>query len=796
MAQAFAWAEWALPNLFPESGAESALVYQGIRYTVHSYSNGNVLGFTEDGGIYGYGPYTNWQVKSLGMLRDYAAQIVADTCRMQGPACALPNITAQPLNYHPDSYFEPYFELAYQSPSATTVQWQYSGDGGRRFEDIQGGTATRLVPPRGLDGYYRARLTNASGSVLTRVARLIVRGAQSAADLFPVAPGSQWIYANSRNSVPTVVKVVGDRIVEGRQATAIETQDGVDGSVSTEYFTVDTDGVRDYLDPADQTSPELRLLNGQRIFSFPLGSFTQFRTTIPAGMDVDEDGIEDSLEIVADVSPMVGLELVKTPAGIFASPHRIQQTLYEVLVLSSGDRIDSFLTLFSTTWWVPGVGAVKHSYRARGIGIDEGYDETLQSYVTGDMSNDVTLPLLRFEDPVAFEDEGGILSSAIADLDGDGALDLVYESIGYRYGKPGLYVIWGHSDGRVVPVNLSGLGPCSTGHVATADFDGDGRIELAVANGGCGVLVLQWNAKREATIRQVLQTGGVPWHLWAVDADGRGRPALLVSDNSDQLSSVKVWRADSSGRMQPGELLDFGGGRRVLEVAAADLDGNGQNDLVATLDDYLGAHGLSVLLRRSSGGYNPPIHLYSAGQERPLAVGDLDGDGRPEIVATGQNGHVNIHKVQADGTVSTSAWKWGTPTGLRIADIDGDGRLDLVMALDGQADSIQIRYQQADGTLSAPDPVYNEGRASYSGTLVVGDLNGDGRLDIVSAGARLTQRSKPVTAPMSLLHDQGSLTWADQGSLHWSALPGLQQQALAKRQLALRALRSTTNQRR
>lgn len=75
---AFEWAEWKYPELFPKGPASTRIDHLGTAYTVRSYGNGNHLGITDDGGIYGLGPYTAGALLRLGSLETYGALIRAD----------------------------------------------------------------------------------------------------------------------------------------------------------------------------------------------------------------------------------------------------------------------------------------------------------------------------------------------------------------------------------------------------------------------------------------------------------------------------------------------------------------------------------------------------------------------------------------------------------------------------------------------------------------------------------------------------------------------------------------------
>lgn len=81
------WAEYKYAGSFPKGPASISLDYQGVTYTVRAYPNGNYLGVTEDGGIYGLGPFTNNDLRGFGRIADYVSQIQADSCFVYPADC-------------------------------------------------------------------------------------------------------------------------------------------------------------------------------------------------------------------------------------------------------------------------------------------------------------------------------------------------------------------------------------------------------------------------------------------------------------------------------------------------------------------------------------------------------------------------------------------------------------------------------------------------------------------------------------------------------------------------------------
>ena len=174
------------------------------------------------------------------------------------------------------------------------------------------------------------------------------------------------------------------------------------------------------------------------------------------------------------------------------------------------------------------------------------------------------------------------------------------------------------------------------------------------------------------------------------------------------------------------------------DVAIGDLDGDGDADLVVAYQNFGG--GITVLLNRGNGTFIDDLPPFlSNGASESVVVGDLDGDGDMDVaVSNAGGGDLNDNSVvvflnEGDSTFATpSAFPVGrTPRSLAIGDLDGDGNLDLVTG------------SRRDGTLSvllnngnggfAPHIVYTLGEA-FSGQLaevVLADIDGDEDLDVI-----------------------------------------------------------------
>ncbi|MEZ5964025.1 MAG: VCBS repeat-containing protein [Planctomycetota bacterium] len=279
--------------------------------------------------------------------------------------------------------------------------------------------------------------------------------------------------------------------------------------------------------------------------------------------------------------------------------------------------------------------------------------------------------------------------------------------------------------------------------VVLGDFDGDGRADAALAHYGNFVAPkVSWMRNAgDGTFEppHVLPASGETMDVVAADLDGDGDLDLAYAQSSEGTSgqAVLVYLNDGHGNF--GTERRFVTGQGPTGIAAGDLDGDGDVDLV-TANFRFNEEDVSVLWNDGTAAFGQRVDLPITGlRPRRVAVGDLNGDGRPEVVASLRNGSpdfaVWINQGQgafASPTVFAAGFASITDGDVELADLDRDGDLDVLYGAmsNGLTSSIAVFYNRG-GQLGAPVSVPTSVAFGTVYDFAVADVTGDGWPDIL-----------------------------------------------------------------
>jgi len=345
------------------------------------------------------------------------------------------------------------------------------------------------------------------------------------------------------------------------------------------------------------------------------------------------------------------------------------------------------------------------------------------------------------------------MSVATGDFNGDGKLDL---ALGMQEdGNPGyVNVLLGKGDGTFTPVSSSPATGRTPGSMVVGDINGDGKLDLAVANysdNTVTILLGRGDGTFLPPSGSTVRVGAGPTALALGDFNRDQKLDLVVANGTDNTLTILLGNGDGTftpASSPPAPGSPFG-------LAVGDFNGDGKLDLaVANFD----VNTVTILLGNGDGTFAPaPSPPASKGPA--LAVGDFNSDGKLDLAVTNSgDSTVTILLGNGDGTFAPISGCCGTSVsltftlGMAAGDFNGDGKLDLAVAIQNNqpaspADYVAILLGKADGTFSPTDFSLLLPNDPYS--LAVGDFNGDGKLDFATASAPYNFVSVLLQTPSS-----------------------------------------------
>jgi len=350
---------------------------------------------------------------------------------------------------------------------------------------------------------------------------------------------------------------------------------------------------------------------------------------------------------------------------------------------------------------------------AEGVPLDSSYVWSFTSAVDNGYA--------AFSPPVNYGAGDRPISVFCADLDGDGDLDLALANDL----SDNVSILKNKGDGTFqAEVNYSaGRYP---GSVYCADLDGDSDLDLAVANYlSDNVSILKNNGDGAFLAKVDYVAGDGPFSLFCADLDGDGDLDLAVENTESY--NVSILKNNGDGTFQT--KVDYPAGQKPWSVFCADLDGDSDLDLAVANGGVSPSYdsSVSILKNNGDGTFQAKVD-YPAGLE-PASVfcADLDGDTDLDLAVANCLGRsVSILKNNGDGTFQPKVdYPVGSPTSVFCADLDGDGDLDLAVA-----GAVCILKNNGDGSFQSA-VTYGAGDGPWS--VFCADLDGEGDLDLAVA---------------------------------------------------------------
>jgi hypothetical protein len=328
---------------------------------------------------------------------------------------------------------------------------------------------------------------------------------------------------------------------------------------------------------------------------------------------------------------------------------------------------------------------------------------------------------------------------ATGDFNGDGIPDLAVTN---SYDNT-ISVLLGRPNATFAPqvTYATGTLPIS---VVAGDFNGDGNLDLAIANGNCTpsheseppqcspstISILLGNGDGTFQAQVPYSVGTLPASIVAADFNGDGKLDLAVLN--DEAIGILLGNGDGTFQAQVTYAVTVSesiGLFTLPTLVPGDFNGDGNLDLAVA-----GSNSISVLLSNGNGTFQPTLETVCTECDQSMATGDFNGDGILDLALTGENTRILLGL--GNGTFYLNAtYQSGSGTAIAVADLNGDGKLDLVITQAGRyltvlGGSFAVQLGNGNGTFG--DPVFY-GTGSLADALLIDDFNGDGKLDVAVA---------------------------------------------------------------
>ncbi|MBZ5855479.1 IPT/TIG domain-containing protein [Flavihumibacter profundi] len=293
-----------------------------------------------------------------------------------------------------------------------------------------------------------------------------------------------------------------------------------------------------------------------------------------------------------------------------------------------------------------------------------------------------------------------------------------------------------------------------------ADLDGDGKSDLATANnystsGSPASISLFRNTstpgKPVFTNKQDISTGVLTYAIAAGDLDGDGMIDLVSSSIADKTLSI-FRNTGMQGNISFAAKSELTGSGSMYAIAIRDIDGDGLSDIVVVnaLENTL-----AIYLNKSTGPGNISfanrISFNTGLLPNSVAIGDFDKDGKPDLVVANESDNTislfrnksTVGNLVMENRMDLNLGTAQSGSGVLVADLDEDGRLDIVTVIQSGINattSLQLfRNTSNPGALNFIMQNTLPGGTNYAYHAATGDINGDGKLDLVMANTTNNQ---------------------------------------------------------
>ncbi|HEX7774131.1 MAG TPA: VCBS repeat-containing protein, partial [Pyrinomonadaceae bacterium] len=323
-------------------------------------------------------------------------------------------------------------------------------------------------------------------------------------------------------------------------------------------------------------------------------------------------------------------------------------------------------------------------------------------------------------------------SGAAGDFNGDGKLDLAIPNVLHK----NVSVLLNNGNGAFAgavnyPVDFN------PGCIVIADFNVDGKLDLAIGNffggatssGTISILLGNGNGTFQTAVNYA---AGTPEDLAVADLNTDGKLDLVAASFSANKATVLLGNGD--GTFQTAVPYNTGPG--PAGVAIADFNGDSKLDLAtANLgSSMISINSMSILIGNGNGTFQDPVNHDLDTRTTDITARDLDGDTKQDLIVVGVDlDAIMVLMGNGNGTFQgpvSYATGGNEPQKLDLADFNGDGKIDVVTVNANIPSSYSVFRGVGDGTFLAVD---NKPSRNQSWAPIAGDFDADGKPDLAIA---------------------------------------------------------------
>jgi hypothetical protein len=258
---------------------------------------------------------------------------------------------------------------------------------------------------------------------------------------------------------------------------------------------------------------------------------------------------------------------------------------------------------------------------------------------------------------------------------------------------------------------------------ALGDLNGDGRPDLVALDGETStVSVLLNDGSGSFGASHNYKTALSPADVLIADLNGDGSADLATADEGGAATASLCSSTVAMGVFCPAS--QWRTGKRPGSIASSDVDGNGTTDLVVT---NAGSSTVSVLLGRGDGSFQSHSDYATVQKLGRVSVAELNGDGKSDILTSNAAGTLSVLLNRGDGRFASRA-NYSAGEDFAIGDLDGDGKLDVATA-NHRRGTISVLGNRGDGSLVRKATFSTR---AHPFSLEIADLNGDDRPDLTA----------------------------------------------------------------